>query len=183
MLLCMTKVVEDACLQEFNMSISAAYMRPHSRSESFKVNMIASIDYAKEHHDGRERTFISLAIDALQKQKQKMKLYFPLLLLLVCFILLSSSLKDPAMAQAKSGDCCDNFSKTCEAEAVQDPCINDECSTRCAVAGVQDRCIEYCGICSEECKCVPSGNYGNKHECPCNNNKKGYCTSAQRGVQ
>ncbi|VVA18319.1 Hypothetical predicted protein [Prunus dulcis] len=155
MLLCMTKVVEDACLQEFNMSISAAYMRPHSRSESFKVNMIASIDYAKEHHDGRERTFISLAIDALQKQKQKMKLYFPLLLLLVCFILLSSSLKDPAMAQAKSGYC------------------SDECSTRCAVAGVQDRCIEYCGICSEECKCVPSGNYGNKHECPCNNNKKG----------
>ncbi|KAH0977881.1 hypothetical protein GBA52_027600 [Prunus armeniaca] len=132
-----------------------------------------------------------------------MKLYFPLLLLLLCFILLSSSLME-AMAQAKSGDCCDNCSKMCEAEAVQDPCIkyeeckcvpsgtygnkqcpcykdkkgycSDECSTRCAVAGVQDRCIEYCGICSEECKCVPSGNYGNKHACPCNKNKKGYCS-------
>ncbi|ONH91837.1 hypothetical protein PRUPE_8G138500 [Prunus persica] len=36
------------------MSISAAYMRPRSRSESFKVNMIASIDYAKEHLDGQQ---------------------------------------------------------------------------------------------------------------------------------
>ncbi|ONH91838.1 hypothetical protein PRUPE_8G138600 [Prunus persica] len=82
-----------------------------------------------------------------------MKFYFPLLLLL-CFLLLGSSLMDPAMAQAKSKYC------------------SDKCSTRCAVAGVQDRCIKYCGICCEECKCVPSGTYGNKHECPCYRDKK-----------
>ncbi|CAL9161199.1 unnamed protein product, partial [Musa hybrid cultivar] len=30
-----------------------------------------------------------------------------------------------------------------------------------------DRCLRYCGVCFEECKCVPSGTYGNKDECPC----------------
>ncbi|KAF3443542.1 hypothetical protein FNV43_RR13228 [Rhamnella rubrinervis] len=42
-----------------------------------------------------------------------------------------------------------------------------KCSERCAKAGVQDRCLKYCGICCEKCKCVPSGTYGNKHECAC----------------
>ncbi|BFG41980.1 hypothetical protein CerSpe_282540 [Prunus speciosa] len=40
--------------REFNMSILAAYMRPRSRSEIFKVNMLASSDYAKEHLDGQQ---------------------------------------------------------------------------------------------------------------------------------
>ncbi|CAI0451684.1 unnamed protein product [Linum tenue] len=30
-----------------------------------------------------------------------------------------------------------------------------------------DRCLKYCGICCDKCQCVPSGTYGNKHECPC----------------
>ena len=52
----------------------------------------------------------------------------------------------------------------------------DKCTTRCSKAGVLDRCMKYCGICCEQCKCVPSGTYGNKHECPCyrdKRNKKG----------
>lgn len=42
-----------------------------------------------------------------------------------------------------------------------------KCKGRCSKAGQRDRCMKYCGICCEECKCVPSGTYGNKHECPC----------------
>ncbi|KAK9755507.1 hypothetical protein RND81_01G030400 [Saponaria officinalis] len=30
-----------------------------------------------------------------------------------------------------------------------------------------DRCLKYCNICCLKCNCVPSGTYGNKHECPC----------------
>ncbi|KAK4401722.1 Snakin-1 [Sesamum angolense] len=41
------------------------------------------------------------------------------------------------------------------------------CESRCAVAGVKDRCLKYCGICCAKCKCVPAGTYGNKHQCPC----------------
>ncbi|KAG2666207.1 hypothetical protein I3843_15G041500 [Carya illinoinensis] len=44
---------------------------------------------------------------------------------------------------------------------------DSKCAARCAKAGVQDRCLKYCGICCEKCQCVPSGTYGNKHECPC----------------
>uniref|UniRef100_A0A7N0R8Q5 Snakin-1 n=1 Tax=Kalanchoe fedtschenkoi TaxID=63787 RepID=A0A7N0R8Q5_KALFE len=47
----------------------------------------------------------------------------------------------------------------------------NECSRRCADAGVQDRCLKYCGICCRLCKCVPSGTYGNKHECACYRDK------------
>ncbi|XP_012851606.1 PREDICTED: peamaclein-like isoform X2 [Erythranthe guttata] len=47
-----------------------------------------------------------------------------------------------------------------------------KCAVRCSKAGVKDRCLKYCGICCNECKCVPSGTYGNKHECPCYRDKK-----------
>ncbi|KAI3933702.1 hypothetical protein MKW92_052568 [Papaver armeniacum] len=36
----------------------------------------------------------------------------------------------------------------------------------------QDRCLKYCGICCQECNCVPSGTFGNKDECPCYIDKK-----------
>ncbi|CAK9181149.1 unnamed protein product [Ilex paraguariensis] len=42
-----------------------------------------------------------------------------------------------------------------------------KCKARCKKAGVMDRCLTYCGICCSKCKCVPSGTYGNKHQCPC----------------
>ncbi|OIW15629.1 hypothetical protein TanjilG_08205 [Lupinus angustifolius] len=42
-----------------------------------------------------------------------------------------------------------------------------KCSSRCSKAGRQDRCMRFCVICCGKCKCVPSGTYGNKHECPC----------------
>lgn len=49
---------------------------------------------------------------------------------------------------------------------------DSKCAARCSKAGMKDRCLKYCGICCEECKCVPSGTYGNKHECPCYKDKK-----------
>ncbi|PKU65924.1 peamaclein-like [Dendrobium catenatum] len=48
---------------------------------------------------------------------------------------------------------------------------DEKCKVRCSKAGVQDRCLKYCGVCCEECKCVPSGTYGNKDECPCYRDK------------
>ncbi|KAI5655220.1 hypothetical protein M9H77_32407 [Catharanthus roseus] len=71
---------------------------------------------------------------------------------LVLILFLSSSLIQTTMAG--SGFC------------------DSKCATRCSKAGVQDRCLKYCGICCEECKCVPSGTYGNKDECPCYRDKK-----------
>ncbi|KAJ4836230.1 Snakin-1 [Turnera subulata] len=50
--------------------------------------------------------------------------------------------------------------------AASDFC-GSKCAVRCSKAGVKDRCLKYCGICCEKCNCVPSGTYGNKHECPC----------------
>ncbi|KAF3777510.1 Snakin-1 [Nymphaea thermarum] len=47
-----------------------------------------------------------------------------------------------------------------------------KCKIRCFKAAVKDRCIKYCGLCCAECKCVPSGTYGNKDECPCYRDKK-----------
>ncbi|KAG5572546.1 hypothetical protein H5410_062312 [Solanum commersonii] len=47
-----------------------------------------------------------------------------------------------------------------------------KCNVRCSKAGRRDRCLKYCGICCEECHCVPSGTYGHKDECPCYRDKK-----------
>ncbi|OVA00997.1 Gibberellin regulated protein [Macleaya cordata] len=49
---------------------------------------------------------------------------------------------------------------------------DSKCKDRCAVAGVKDRCLKYCGICCRECNCVPSGTFGHKDECPCYRDKK-----------
>ncbi|KAI9118473.1 hypothetical protein K1719_010805 [Acacia pycnantha] len=67
--------------------------------------------------------------------------------LVLCLFLLSSSLLEVTMAGS--------------------PFCDGKCTERCKKAGVQDRCLRFCGICCEKCKCVPSGTYGNKHECPC----------------
>ncbi|KAG6624532.1 hypothetical protein I3843_16G035900 [Carya illinoinensis] len=75
-----------------------------------------------------------------------MKLVFAIFLL-VCFALISSS-----------------FFQTTEAGS---SFCDSKCGERCAKAGVQERCLKYCGICCEKCQCVPSGTYGNKHECAC----------------
>ncbi|KAL2346459.1 hypothetical protein Fmac_000459 [Flemingia macrophylla] len=88
----------------------------------------------------------------------KMKLGFANVLL-VCLVLSSSFLE---ISMAGSGFC------------------DSKCAQRCAKAGVKDRCLKFCGICCEKCKCVPSGTYGNKHECPCyrdlkNSKGKGKC--------
>ncbi|XP_022741164.1 peamaclein-like [Durio zibethinus] len=48
---------------------------------------------------------------------------------------------------------------------------DSKCGERCFKAGLKDRCLKYCGICCRECKCVPSGTYGNKSECPCYRDK------------
>ncbi|KAI3737200.1 hypothetical protein L2E82_27195 [Cichorium intybus] len=49
---------------------------------------------------------------------------------------------------------------------------DSKCAVRCSKAGLQDRCLKYCGICCEECQCVPSGTFGHKDECPCYRDKK-----------
>ncbi|XP_059282419.1 peamaclein-like [Lycium ferocissimum] len=55
-----------------------------------------------------------------------------------------------------------------QAVAYDDPSSCDsKCAVRCEKAGIAKRCLTYCGICCNKCKCVPSGNYGNKSECPC----------------
>ncbi|XP_009381473.2 peamaclein-like [Musa acuminata AAA Group] len=46
-----------------------------------------------------------------------------------------------------------------------------KCKVRCSKASLQDRCIKVCGLCCEACRCVPSGTYGNKDECPCYRDK------------
>ncbi|CAJ2630460.1 unnamed protein product [Trifolium pratense] len=74
-------------------------------------------------------------------------------MLLFCSLLLCSSFLELSIAYEDSSFCC-----------VQS-------SDRCSKAGVVDRCVKYCKICCQECKCVPSGTYGNKHECPCYRDK------------
>ncbi|MFS7951680.1 putative gibberellin regulated protein [Helianthus anomalus] len=49
---------------------------------------------------------------------------------------------------------------------------DSKCALRCSKARLQDRWLKYCRICCEECKCFPSGTYGNKDECPCYRDKK-----------
>ncbi|KAI3431057.1 WD_REPEATS_REGION domain-containing protein [Psidium guajava] len=72
--------------------------------------------------------------------------------LLLCSLLLSFALLGPSSATSQY--------------------CGSKCEGRCARAGVMDRCIKYCNICCEECRCVPSGTYGNKHECPCYRDKR-----------
>ncbi|XP_010065940.1 peamaclein [Eucalyptus grandis] len=79
-----------------------------------------------------------------------MKLLAPTLLL--CSLLLSFALSEPSSATS--------------------PFCGNKCKGRCAKAGVMDRCVKYCNICCQECGCVPSGTYGNKHECPCYRDKR-----------
>ncbi|PIA56551.1 hypothetical protein AQUCO_00700711v1 [Aquilegia coerulea] len=81
-----------------------------------------------------------------------MKLVIPTLLLIS--FLLASSLLPTTFAGLSKGFC------------------DSKCKDRCAKAGVLDRCLKYCAICCSECKCVPSGTYGNKHQCPCYRDKK-----------
>ncbi|KAH7847082.1 hypothetical protein Vadar_021631 [Vaccinium darrowii] len=71
-------------------------------------------------------------------------------LLIVSLVLTSSPLIKTTTAPADTGYPCDT-----------------KCQDRCAAAGVKKRCLDDCGICCQICKCVPSGTYGNKSECPC----------------
>nr|GMD93857.1 peamaclein-like [Ipomoea batatas] len=72
--------------------------------------------------------------------------------LLLATLVLTSSFINPTHADS---DFCDS-----------------KCKVRCSKAGMMDRCLKYCGLCCEECNCVPSGTYGNKDECPCYRDKK-----------
>ncbi|GAU27316.1 hypothetical protein TSUD_05420 [Trifolium subterraneum] len=71
-------------------------------------------------------------------------------MLLVCLVLCSSMFEMSMAAGYDSRDFC-----------------SSKCGQRCSRAGMKDRCLKFCGICCGKCKCVPSGTYGNKHECPC----------------
>ncbi|KAM3294037.1 hypothetical protein ACQJBY_037127 [Aegilops geniculata] len=46
------------------------------------------------------------------------------------------------------------------------------CAGKCAVRCGRSRakrgaCMKYCGLCCEECACVPTGRSGSRDECPC----------------
>ncbi|CAO2828208.1 unnamed protein product [Amaranthus hypochondriacus] len=77
----------------------------------------------------------------------------------VIFILLFSSFVYPSVAV----DHVDAASKT---KPSADDFCGSKCAVRCSKAG-HDNCIKYCHICCQKCNCVPSGTFGNKHECPC----------------
>ncbi|KAL7583217.1 hypothetical protein Lser_V15G45854 [Lactuca serriola] len=47
-----------------------------------------------------------------------------------------------------------------------------KCKGKCLKSGFLEKCMKYCEICCEECKCVPTNMFGNKHECPCYKDKK-----------
>uniref|UniRef100_A0ACD5X641 Uncharacterized protein n=1 Tax=Avena sativa TaxID=4498 RepID=A0ACD5X641_AVESA len=44
-----------------------------------------------------------------------------------------------------------------------------KCAVRCGRAGKQGKgpCMQRCGLCCEECACVPTGKTGSRDECPC----------------
>ncbi|KAK9756064.1 hypothetical protein RND81_01G070800 [Saponaria officinalis] len=42
-----------------------------------------------------------------------------------------------------------------------------KCAYRCQKWGVHSKCMHFCKMCCDKCKCVPSGTFGNKDECPC----------------
>ncbi|TVU46176.1 hypothetical protein EJB05_05695 [Eragrostis curvula] len=44
-----------------------------------------------------------------------------------------------------------------------------KCSVRCGRAGARARgaCMRSCGLCCEECNCVPTAARGGVNECPC----------------
>ncbi|XP_044984080.1 peamaclein-like [Hordeum vulgare subsp. vulgare] len=42
-----------------------------------------------------------------------------------------------------------------------------KCAVRCGRSRARGACIKYCGLCCEECACVPTGRSGSRDECPC----------------
>lgn len=106
------------------------------------LNRYAPINTAKEPH-------CKCRLEKILLKKMKI-LVFTLFLV---SLLLSSSLLVDAVATpppvAAPGSC------------------DEMCNVRCQKAGIYKRCFRYCGICCNKCKCVPSGTFGNKSECPC----------------
>ncbi|WOL20284.1 gibberellin-regulated protein 6 [Canna indica] len=47
-----------------------------------------------------------------------------------------------------------------------------QCTRRCSKTQYHKPCMFFCQKCCMKCRCVPSGFYGNKGECPCYNNWK-----------
>ncbi|KAK9670306.1 hypothetical protein RND81_13G193000 [Saponaria officinalis] len=76
---------------------------------------------------------------------------------LVVTILLFIPFLHPAMALANGT----------ESEVVSNSGCWSRCGGRCSKTEVKGRCMKYCSICCQKCNCVPSGTFGNKHECPC----------------
>nr|CAD1841314.1 unnamed protein product [Ananas comosus var. bracteatus] len=67
-----------------------------------------------------------------------MKLLYTALPLLLLLLLLLAS---------------DHFQATMAGSAF----CNGKCKVRCSKASEQERCLKYCGLCCEECRCVPPG--------------------------
>ncbi|KNA19372.1 hypothetical protein SOVF_062180 [Spinacia oleracea] len=78
-----------------------------------------------------------------------MKLFIAILSI---FLVLVSSFVHPSMANA--------IKPTTNLDC------GSKCGVRCSKAG-HEGCMTFCQLCCKKCNCVPSGTYGNKHECPC----------------
>ncbi|XP_051124350.1 peamaclein-like [Andrographis paniculata] len=96
-------------------------------------------------------SFFFFFLPSPHQRMTKMKL---LVVLLVALVLVLISSQAEAQTSSQLSSFCDQ-----------------KCGERCAKAGAKDRCLKYCGICCEDCHCVPSGTYGNRHECPCYGDK------------
>ncbi|KAL3515343.1 hypothetical protein ACH5RR_022245 [Cinchona calisaya] len=81
---------------------------------------------------------------------------------LLCFKVETASANYPAPAVSL-------LHATIESDAIN---CSRKCKARCSKTRLKDRCLKYCKLCCAECKCVPSGTYGNKSECPCYMDKK-----------
>ncbi|KAL2933205.1 Gibberellin-regulated protein 8 [Bienertia sinuspersici] len=83
--------------------------------------------------------------------KMSMTTTFLLISLVLCSTLLDiTNAASQPPAQASGGGFC-----------------NSKCSGRCALKGVHSRCMKYCMMCCDKCRCVPSGTSGHLDECPC----------------
>ncbi|KFK39992.1 hypothetical protein AALP_AA3G316000 [Arabis alpina] len=89
------------------------------------------------------------------------------ILVVASLLLITSSL---AAATVSGGGSAVAPAESKDAAVLENWC-GGKCEGRCKEAGMKDRCLKYCGICCKECKCVPSGTYGNKHECACYRDK------------
>ncbi|KAG7583861.1 Gibberellin regulated protein [Arabidopsis suecica] len=92
------------------------------------------------------------------------------ILVLASLLLITSSLASATISDAFGSGAVAPAPEIKYGPALEKWC-GQKCEGRCKSAGMKDRCLKYCAICCKDCQCVPSGTYGNKHECACYRDK------------